>query len=309
MDWDFPRGVASVALLVDFAVECGVPAERVLAGTGLDPATVADPLAQVEAQQELAVVRNLVAGCAGDPAELGERVGRRYHATAYGIWGFAVTSSPTVGDAIRLALRYVELTYVFCVPELRADGDRVYLDWHADAVPADVRPFLLARDVAASRTLMSELLGVRPGREPGRERMRLPRRLLDRRMPQANGHTAALCERQCRELLSRRRERTGVARRVRDRLLAADGLRVGMDVVAADLAMNVRTLRRRLADEGTGYRALVDEVRLTLAEELLATRALSVEQVARRLGYGDASSFVRAFTRWTGVPPGRFRPA
>ncbi len=100
-----------------------------------------------------------------------------------------------------------------------------------------------------------------------------------------------------------------MARRVRDRLLAADGLRVGMDVVAADLAMDVRTLRRRLADEGTGYRALVDEVRLTLAEELLATRALSVEQVARRLGYGDASSFVRAFTRWTGVPPGRFRPA
>jgi AraC-like DNA-binding protein len=306
VDWDFPRGVASIALLVEFAAERGIPADVVLDGSGVDIATVRDPLAQVEARQELAVIRNLLAHCAADPAELGHEVGCRYHATAYGIWGFAVLSSRTVGDAIRLALRYVELTYVFCAPELRLEGNLAALHWRTTGVPVDVRPFLLARDVAASRTLIVELLGVRPDFDPVNAVISLPRALLDRRMPQANDHTAAVCEQQCRELLAKRRERGGTARRVRDRLLATDGLHTDMDTVAAELAMTARTLRRRLAAEGTSYRALVDEVRQTLAEELLATRSLSVEQVAYRLGYGDAASFVRAFTRWKGVPPGRY---
>ncbi|WP_298183070.1 AraC family transcriptional regulator [Saccharomonospora sp.] len=309
VDWDFPRGVASIALLVEFAGERGIPADMVLLGSGVDLATVRDPMAQVEARQELAVVRNFLAHCADDPTELGHEVGCRYHATAYGIWGFAVTSSRTVGDAVRLALRYVELTYVFCAPELRVEGDVAALHWHTTGVPADVRPFLLARDVAASCTLIVELLGVRPDFDPDHPDnavISLPRTLLEQRMPQANDHTAAVCEQQCRALLAERRARDGMARRVRDRLLTVDGLHTDMDTVAAELVVTTRTLRRRLAAEGTSYRALVDEVRQALAEELLATRSLSVEQVAYRLGYGDAASFVRAFTRWKGISPGRY---
>ncbi|NIJ11785.1 AraC-like DNA-binding protein [Saccharomonospora amisosensis] len=304
--WDFPRGIVSVALLVDFAMARGIAAESVLAGTGIDVRTTRDPLAQVEAHQELAVVRNLIHCDDEDPATLGSEAGRLYHATSYGIFGYAVTSSRTVGDAIEFALRYVELTYVFCVPELRVEGDTAHLYWRAETVPSDVRSFLLARDVAATFTLMDELLGMRPEYDGERHRVSFARHLLDLPMPQANEHTAALCERQCRELLARRRERSGVARQVRDRLLAADGLRAGMEHVAADLGMNVRTLRRRLAEEGTSYRALVDEVREAFAEELLATRALSVEQVAYRLGYGEASSFIRAFRRWKRTSPRRY---
>ncbi|WP_043536338.1 helix-turn-helix domain-containing protein [Saccharomonospora cyanea] len=304
--WDFPRGVASVALLVDFAAERGVPPDDVLKGTGLDLSTVRNPYAQAEARQELAVVRNLLARCAGSDAELGSDLGRRYHATVYGIWGFAVTSSRTVGDAMRLALRYVELTYVFCVPDLRVEGDLAVLDCRTDTVPADVRPFLLARDVAAIHTLIEDLLGITPTPPLRCGTLTLPRELLDRPMPQANDHTAAMCEEQCRNLLAERRARDGVARTVRDRLLAVDGLGLGMAAVAAELGMTTRTLRRRLAAEGAGFRALLDEVRQALAEELLATRSMSVEQVAHRLGYGDAAAFVRAFMRWTGVSPGRY---
>ena len=49
VDWDFPRGLASIALLVEFAAERGIPADVVLDGSGVDIATVRDPLAQVEA--------------------------------------------------------------------------------------------------------------------------------------------------------------------------------------------------------------------------------------------------------------------
>ena len=71
--------------------------------------------------------------------------------------------------------------------------------------------------------------------------------------------------------------------------------------------MSERTLRRRLADAGTGYQALLDEVRQALAEEMLDTGVLSVEDVAQRLGYAEASSFIHAFKRWRGMTPSQYR--
>jgi AraC-like DNA-binding protein len=52
---------------------------------------------------------------------------------------------------------------------------------------------------------------------------------------------------------------------------------------------------------------LVDEVRETLAEQLLSTAGLSVETVAERLGFANTAGFISAFKRWKGVPPGTWR--
>jgi AraC-like DNA-binding protein len=67
--------------------------------------------------------------------------------------------------------------------------------------------------------------------------------------------------------------------------------------------MSERTLRRRLAEEGTSLRALVDEVRATLAAEFLRSGSLTVAEIAHRLGYVEQSSFSQAFKRWHGVSP------
>ena len=80
----------------------------------------------------------------------------------------------------------------------------------------------------------------------------------------------------------------------------------GQEEVAAALHMSVRTLRRHLDEEGTSYRAVVEQTREHLAEELLGTAGLSVEEVARRIGYSEASSVVHAFRRWKGLTPGRW---
>lgn len=76
-----------------------------------------------------------------------------------------------------------------------------------------------------------------------------------------------------------------------------------MTEVAAALHLDPRTLHRRLAAEDTSFRALRNEVNETLATELLTIVGLSVEQVARRLGYADATSFHHAYKRWTGHAP------
>ena len=77
-----------------------------------------------------------------------------------------------------------------------------------------------------------------------------------------------------------------------------------MGQVARELAVAERTLHRQLAAEHTSFRALVDEVRETLAVELLGNN-LTVEEVARRLGYSETAAFTHAFKRWRGHPPSR----
>ena len=93
---------------------------------------------------------------------------------------------------------------------------------------------------------------------------------------------------------------------VRDLLLRDPSRMPGQEQVAAALDVSVRTLRRQLDAEGTSFRAVVDQTREDLAEELLATAGCTVAQVARRLGYAEASSFVHAFRRWKGVSPRRW---
>ena len=75
------------------------------------------------------------------------------------------------------------------------------------------------------------------------------------------------------------------------------------------LGLSTATLRRRLDAEGAAWGPLKDEVRRDLAVQLLAEGRLSVADIATRLGFEDASTFYRAFRKWTGCAPGAWRSA
>ncbi|MET0236496.1 MAG: AraC family transcriptional regulator [Kibdelosporangium sp.] len=323
--WDFRRAVAGTGLLVRFAMDRGVPRERLLAGSGLTAAHLADPDGEVTAHQELRVVRNLAAALPGT----GLAVGREYHATTFGILGFAFISSPTMRAAVEVALRYLDLSFTFSIPRVSLADGLVRLALDDQLLPDDVARFLVERDLAAIHTVIDELV---PGGVPltgvdfrfpeptapeeyhavfgvvprfGRQSTvaTFDAAYLDEPLPQANPHTVAMCDAQCRALVSRRRARTGTAHEVRERLTQFGGVSSPMADIARHLGMSTRTLRRRLEDEGTSFRALLDEIREALAEELLTKGAVPVEDVAFRLGYAEASSFIHAFKRWKGVTP------
>lgn len=77
--------------------------------------------------------------------------------------------------------------------------------------------------------------------------------------------------------------------------------------VARELAVSPRTLRRRLAEDGTSFQPLVDEARRSFAERALRADARGISDLALSLGYADASAFRRAFRRWTGITPAAYR--
>jgi AraC-like DNA-binding protein len=80
-----------------------------------------------------------------------------------------------------------------------------------------------------------------------------------------------------------------------------------LDETAVRLAVSSRTLRRHLSQAGTTFQSLRDEVRRTRSTALLEQSRLSIEEVARELGFADAAGFVRAFQRWTGETPASYR--
>lgn len=92
------------------------------------------------------------------------------------------------------------------------------------------------------------------------------------------------------------------------RLLRRDLARMPeLPQVAAGLDLHPQTLRRRLAAEGTTFKQLKSDLRRDTALHYLGKRALSVEEVAYRAGFSEASAFIRAFKSWTGVTPYAYR--
>ena len=77
--------------------------------------------------------------------------------------------------------------------------------------------------------------------------------------------------------------------------------------VARALNMSVRTLQRRLIESGTTFREVAETVRSQLAVGYLADPKVSIAEVAFLLGFSDQTAFNRAFRRWTGETPGRWR--
>jgi len=331
--WDVERAPMSVQLLIKLGADYGVPAQSCLERTGLREEGLRDPAATVSAKQELTVIANLLKAL-GDPPGIGLEAGIRYHLTTYGIWGFAMISSPTWRSAIDVGLRYIDLTFAFCRIQARDRGQQMHLVLDTPDIPVALRRFAVERDSAAIQTIQQELFaspvpirevsftfprptadadryteifGVTPVFDAEENAVGIDPAVLDLPLPQANEHTTAAAQAQCRDLLARRHARTGLSGQVRDQLLSRLAAPPDLDDVAAALHMSDRTLRRRLADEGVSFRGLLDEIREQIAEELLVTSGLSVAEVAERLGYLEVSSFSQAFRRWKGVGPRAYR--
>jgi AraC-like DNA-binding protein len=77
--------------------------------------------------------------------------------------------------------------------------------------------------------------------------------------------------------------------------------------VAAALCMSTRTLQQRLIDRGTSFQALLTDIRREFACSYLRQSGVSVTEITFLLGFTDVSNFTRAFKRWMGMSPTRFR--
>jgi AraC-like DNA-binding protein len=109
-------------------------------------------------------------------------------------------------------------------------------------------------------------------------------------------------------LLVKYRDKSSVTERIR-RLLRSHlrGEMPSLDEVGRVLGMTPQTLRRRLSEEGQGFQSLKDHLRRDAAIEYLARPDMTLLDIADQIGFSEASTFHRAFKKWTGVAPGEYR--
>jgi AraC-like DNA-binding protein len=328
-DPNLPRSAGSIRLLVELGAEYGVTARQCLRGTGLRDGDISDPLAEIGASQEMAIVRNLVTNV--DEPHLGLIAGARYSIGLFGMYGFACMSAPTLRQVIDVALRYQDLAFTLARARPVVHADRTFIEINVAHLEPRIRPFVVDHCLATVWKTMIDINGSAPeptielmcpepdGADPYvemfgiRPRFRMPAvRIgfsnldLDRLRTDVDPLALALCERQCRGLIARRKGQVGTRGLVHERLARATGGVPTMETIASDLNMSTRSLRRSLAAEGTSFRGIDEQVRHERADELLA-EGFTVSEVAANVGYATSSAFVNAYKRWCGHTPGSSR--
>ncbi|HTN33269.1 MAG TPA: AraC family transcriptional regulator ligand-binding domain-containing protein [Marinobacter sp.] len=300
---DFRRSIASVRLMVEYAVEHGATTGELLEDSQISTALFANPNTEITAGQELQVIQNLIDRF-DDVEVIARDIGQRYHCSAYGLWGYGLMCSATVGEALQLALRFLPLTYAFTIISYYEEGSMGFVDFGEPQLESRLKQFVLIRDVAAAIVLMQELAGESfRFVEVSPSTFAFSRDQLNQKLPQSNPVTAALCEQQCRALMEQRRSYAGVQAIVTHYLQNSGTHVPSLLATARFLHMSERTLKRHLQAEGVSFRQLLEKVRREKAERLLNQGGVGISEIADHLGFSDASTFSQAFKRWTGKAP------
>jgi AraC-like DNA-binding protein len=253
---------------------------------------------------------------------------------SFGVVGFSCALSPTVGEAFARLTRLYGLLVTGAHWSLEPQGERLGILFELDAPPSlgacCAIEYALAEQVHFTRLLASgpiELLDAtfphdRPADDASyrdlfrcpvrwnqeRATLVVPKSVFELRHSKADPQLLAYFDRQAEHLLAQRTADQDTSARVR-RLLV-DALADGppsADLVAKRLGVSPRSLRRRLADEGTSFHSLVEDTRNALAQQYLGDPKLTVSEIAFLVGFSSLSPFQRAFRRWTKLTPREYR--
>jgi AraC-like DNA-binding protein len=334
---DSRHGVIGLMPLLALAKERGLDGPELLRSVGIATKLLDDPQAAVPADRVHALVHQLLRRT-GDEA-LGLQAARHYHPATFGLLGAVAAVTPTVREVVRLFVEYTHLTYTFFLLEFEeseSEGRLTFVD-NGDLGP--LHRFYLDRELAFVQEIgrafwPDNFRSVAGGVEldypepPEADRYRkffpcpvrfgAPRATFivdlaaDRPRSDPNPLALGQLKDHLREFAGARKEGDDLLDGVRREISVAIANRrelPGADKVATRLGLTERTLRRRLEAQGTSFRALAEEVIAPLAKRYLRESALTIADVAERLGYSEPASFVRAFRRWTGTTPEAYRQA
>ena len=328
------HSVAKIAATVEALAAEGVPAAEALKGVGVPGDALTSPMTRVSLDQIIGTYRNAMQ-LSGDPF-FALRTGLKVHASAYGMYGFALLSGTDFRRIMQFAMKYHPLGAPLVDISFREEGARAV--WTMSPIPhpsidARLYRFLVELQFGTHWSLMRDVMGssfapreiavtfgpagdvedyraafgvpVHFGR-PSNELV-FDAAFLDGRPEYGNELSHASVMKLCDELLGELEARAGVAGKVRAILLANLMRPTSLEAAAARLHLTARTLRRKLDEESTSFRRLVDELRMQVAIKYLRDTELTVDDIAYSLGFSEATVFRRAFRRWTGSGLREFR--
>ncbi|WP_375176465.1 AraC family transcriptional regulator [Marinobacter mobilis] len=309
----------------------GVDPARLLTGTDLSLATINDPNTRISHQQKVQIFRNMQQSMVKPDSAL--LAGQHQRISDFGIYGYAVLSSRTFGEAVDFGVRHVRLLGPVFEKSFHLEGDEGVFTGLQMMPLGDLLPmatefwltsiqklaYWILEDNLPSKSLhlpypapeywqrYEEVFGCPVTFSSDIMEWRFEASILAESCPNANPITASITADLCDQLMASLPTDSKLVEQIRKVCLSQRGKFPSAEDLAQQVGMSTRTLHRQLATENRSYQAVVDEIRCTLAKQFLDQPDLPVEEVAAQVGFSEAANFRKAFKRWTGLTPSEYR--
>ena len=319
---------STLAGLVQYAESRHHRCEHWFAHSQIRPHDCLDPDARLSFRDVVGIVRSAQQDF--PDVALGLAVGSATTLSSMGALGFSLMSSPTFGAAVAVGEKYHMVSGSLMDASCRSDKGLLTLEASERFPEPEILRFLCEKVFASALATWRALLNERC--KPLRLELRYPRpacvaeyqrlfdcpiqfsaarncmvadpselgRTLQTRSASAHAEALRLCE---AKLPAVNHEVTRLRQWLRKRV----GQSPKIEEAAQALRTSERTLRRRLSEAGTSYRALHDDLRAERAMALLRDSRLPIAEIGSQLGFSDDREFRRAFKRWTGRVPSQAR--
>ena len=312
--------------------EMGKDPTVILSKVGLTPEEARDPAIRLEVRTQIKLLE--LAAEEVQDEWLGFHLARSFDLRDIGLVYYVMASSDQLAGALRNAERYsqinnegVRLRFHMQDGTAAIALDYVNVDRHADRHQIEfwlVTLVRICRQVTNRRLSPSRLktrhfrngtpaelrafFGVDIEFGANADEICFPQPIALLSVVGRDEHLNELLRRYAEEALARKPERLTVRSKAEDILpkLLPHG-RATASEVARRLGMSLRTLSRKLGEEGTSFAEILEQLRAALAKRYLHDESLPVSEIAWLLGYRELSSLTHAFKRWTGTTPRRFR--
>jgi AraC-like DNA-binding protein len=320
-----------IVVLVQLLEQEGTPAATLLANSGISASSMSSYATRVSFRQKLIVFNNVMR--LTKTPSIGLLAGQQVNFSHIGILGYALISSATFGKGLELGFKYIKLAGPVLRKTMSIENDMVLLEGKDPLSLGELLPLTTELWFSAMHSLMTDMLG----RPPSSRRIELPypappyyqqyadlfqcpvkfdsnaikwyidAELLAQPMPNANPLTAQACAQTCNNLLADLERQDDLEHQIRSMLLNNPARFSSIEEIARHHHISSRTLRRRLKVLGTSYQNIVDDTRRRLAIQYLENTELTIEEIAERVGFSEATNFSQAFKRWTGTSPSGLR--
>ena len=309
--------------------ELGKDPTVILSKVGLTPEAARDPAVRLEVRTQIKLLE-LAAEEAQDEW-LGFHLARSFDLREIGLVYYVIASSDQLADALRNAERYSQINNEGVRLRFRMqDGSAVialeYVNVDRDADRHQIEFWLVTLVRICRQVTNGRLSPLQVKTKHFRNRMPaeiraffgvdikfganadeiwFPRPIALLPVVGRDEYLNELLRGYAEEALARKpRQRLTVRSKAEDVLskLLPHG-RATASEAARRLGMSSRTLSRNLAEEGTSFAEILDELRAALAKRYLRDETLPVSEIAWLLGYREVSSLTHAFKRWTGTTP------
>ncbi|MEM1399769.1 MAG: AraC family transcriptional regulator [Pseudomonadota bacterium] len=316
----------------------GVDPSDLLLRAGISPVKAERPTERLSLRS-FAELINLTSRHVGDPL-FGARLGMTISAQHLGAVGCLITLAPTLRHAIAGAGRYLRIfnegpsvtlsvsdktaNVAYRLPPIPEVDQRQHCEYVVAACLRLIR-FILGEHWQPDRVTLGHDLRVPLSAYEARfgapievrsvslsPMISFPSNILDWPNQLADPEAHAALERHLAEQLrigQSSEDLLALMRHEISRRLLGGESDVTVATIAKSLGFSVRTLQRRLFERNTSFDELVDDIRKDWARRYLEDERLTISDIAYLLGYGELSSFTRAFQRWTGDTPRDYRRA